>query len=147
MIRKMTQKDLTEVLKIENESFVNGRYSLTQFKDEFKNPFATLIVSENNKDIDGFLIYMITFNSATIVQIAVDSNKREKGIGSELLNHMFKHFESLGYGKIETVTLEVRKQNDVAHKFYLKNGFKDVVTKKEYYTNGDDAIYMQRILL
>ena len=44
--------------------------------------------------------------------------------------------------KVRSLTLEVRKSNQKAINFYLKHGFKVVVEKPQYYSNGEDAIYM-----
>ena len=46
--------------------------------------------------------------------------------------------------KVQTLTLEVRANNEKAINFYLKHGFKKELVKERYYTNGDDAIYMIR---
>ena len=46
--------------------------------------------------------------------------------------------------KVQTLTLEVRANNEKAINFYLKHGFKKELVKPHYYTNGDDAIYMTR---
>ena len=44
--------------------------------------------------------------------------------------------------KIRNITLEVRKNNEKAVNLYQKHGFKTVLTKEKYYSNGDDAYYM-----
>ena len=148
-IRKMRQQDIYMVMQIEKASFKNGRYTKEQMLYELnENPFTTFLVVEDDvEEIVGYLVYMVTFNSATIVKIAIFPFYRRTNIGTSLLNAMFKDLSSKGYGVIETVTLEVRITNEIAHQFYLKNGFKDVVIKKAYYSNGDDAIYMSKVLL
>lgn len=148
MIREMRRIDLSQVMAIEDASFKDGHYSKEQMLYELnENPFSTILVMiDDAEEIVGFLIYMVTFNSATIVQIATRPFNRKKGVATKLINEMVKRLTKK-YGEIENVTLEVRKPNKIAHKFYLKNKFKDVTIKKKYYDNGDDAIYMMRVLL
>ena len=148
MIREMNRLDLAQVMMIEDASFKDGHYSKEQMLYELnENPFTTILVAVDDvEEIIGFLIYMVTFNSATIVQIATRPFNRKRGVATKLMNEMVKRLTK-NYGEIENVTLEVRKTNEAAYKFYLKNKFKDVTIKKKYYDNGDDAIYMMRVLL
>ena len=48
---------------------------------------------------------------------------------------------------VENVTLEVRESNQAAINLYKKNGYEEVVIKKHYYSNGENAIYMVKRLL
>lgn len=147
MIRFAKKDDLKQMALIEDASFKDGHYSKDQLLYEYKeNPFAKILVNED-KVVNGFLIYMVTFNSATIIQIAVDPKVRRKGIATKLLNAMDKELLKQGYGKVENVTLEVRSTNTHAIKLYSKNGYKKNHIKKKYYDNGDDAIYMMKVLL
>lgn len=147
MIRFMKKEDLNQMVAIEDASFQDGHYSKEQLLYEYKeNPFAKILVNED-KEVNGFLIYMVTFNSATIIQIAVDPKVRKKGIATKLLEVMDKELLKQGYGKVENVTLEVRSTNKHAIKLYSKNGYKKNHIKKKYYDNGDDAIYMMKVLL
>lgn len=147
MIRNVTKLDIDKIIEIENLTFTDGRYSKEQMLYELSNELSKFVLCERDNKIVGFLIYMITFNSSTIVQIATDPHYQRQGVATELFTAMLDDINSLGYGQVETITLEVRKQNDIAHNFYLKNNFKDVIIKPKYYSNGDDAIYMSRILL
>ncbi|MCQ2794884.1 MAG: ribosomal protein S18-alanine N-acetyltransferase [Bacilli bacterium] len=148
MIRFMKKEDLANIIKIEDASFKDGHYSKDQLLYEHKeNPFAKILVNEENKVINGFLIYMVTFNSATIIQIAVNPKDRHNGIATKLLKAMDKELLKQGYGKVENVTLEVRSTNKNAIKLYSKSGYKKNHIKKKYYDNGDDAIYMMKVLL
>lgn len=147
MIRFAKKEDIDSLVLIENASFKDGRYSKDQLLYEYnKNPFAKILVNID-KEVNAFLIYMVTFNSATIVQIAVDPKKRKKGIASKLLKAMEKELAKKGYGQIENITLEVRSTNKSAYNLYLKNGYQMNHVKKKYYDNGDDAIYMMKVLL
>ena len=148
MIRFMKKEDITSLVTIENDSFKDGKYSKNQLLYEYnENPFSKILVNVDNNLVNAFLIYMVTFNSATIVQIAVTPKLRRKGIATKLLKAMEKELLKKGYGQVENVTLEVRDSNKSAIKLYLKNGYTKNHVKKKYYDNGDNAIYMMKVLL
>lgn len=148
MIRRARRFDINAIAIIENASFADDCYTREQLLYEFKeNPFAKILVAVVDEEVVGFIIYMITFNSATILQVATRPINRRHGIATKLIKAMIDDVMSLGYGVVENITLEVRKSNEVAHNFYLKNNFKDVTIKPKYYNNGEDAIYMMRVML
>jgi len=148
MIRLINEnKDIDQIVEIEDLCFKDGHYNKEQIQYEIRNELTKFYVYEEDNIIKGFLIFMVTFNSATVVQLATHPKYQKQGIANSLFNEMINYLNSLGYGEIETITLEVREQNKIAHKFYLKNKFKDTLLKKKYYSNGDNAIYMTRILL
>lgn len=60
---------------------------------------------------------------------------RREGVGEELLNYI----SSLGQIPI---MLEVRENNTGAIEFYKKNGFEQIATRKNYYTDTGEAAYI-----
>lgn len=142
-----TKEDFEEVLEIENECFIDP-YSRESLEYEFnENPLNKIIVCKDDDKVVGFIDFMITFNSATISQIAVKNEYRKQGIATKLLSEMEKCFPSDIKDIVENVTLEVRESNQAAINLYKKNGYEEVVIKKHYYSNGENAIYMVKRLL
>lgn len=144
--RLATKEDFEEVLKIENECFVEP-YSEEDLKYEFfKNPVNKIIVAIIDNKVVGFIDYLITFNSSTIMQVAVTEEYRKNGIATQLLSEMEKSFPKEGEDVVETITLEVRESNEKAKGLYLKNGYEIVTIKKQYYKDAENAIYMLKRL-
>ena len=140
--RYAKSQDFEEVLSIENECFLEP-YSRADLKYEFEeNPVNKIIVAEKDGKVIGFIDYLITFNSATIMQIAVAKQYRNLGIATHLLSEMEKSFPKEVDELVESVTLEVRVSNKPAVNLYTKNGYKIVVVKSHYYKDGENAIYM-----
>ena len=140
--RAATMNDFEEVLAIENECFIEP-YSRENLKYEFEeNPVNKIIVAEKDGKVIGFIDYLITFNSATIMQVAVTKQFRNLGIATQLLSEMEKSFPKEVDELVESVTLEVRVSNKPAVNLYTKNGYKIVVVKSHYYKDGENAIYM-----
>ena len=144
--RLAKKSDFEEVLTIENECFKEP-YSREDLLYEFEeNPVNKIIVAEHDGKVIGFIDYLITFNSATIIQVAVTKEFRNLGIGTRLLEEMEKSFPEDIDEIVESVTLEVRVSNQTAVKMYTKNGYKIVVVKRNYYKDGENAIYMVKRL-
>ena len=141
-IRKAEFKDLEMILPIENECFISPwkesdlKYELTE------NPVNKFYILDDEGKVVGFLNFMITFNSATISQIAVTKSYRHQGLALKLMAQMFLDLPKDGDEVVEFVTLEVRKSNVAAISLYKKCGFEIIVDKKAYYPDGEDAVYM-----
>ena len=139
-------EDFEAVQKIENECFKEP-YSTEDLHYEFeKNPVNKIIVAEENGKVVGFIDFLITFNSSTIMQVAVTKEFRGNGIATHLLSEMENSFPKNIDDIVETITLEVRESNVPAKNLYLKNGYKIVVIKEHYYKDGENAIYMVKRL-
>ena len=139
-IRPMEETDLDVVMYLENTCFV-APWGLKELLYEVNdNPVSNLWVIESSMHgVAGFVDYWITFDSATICQICVNPVFRNKGLGSQMMSEVIKDCRA---NKVRNITLEVREHNDLAIKLYEKFGFKEVLIKEKYYTNGDNAIYM-----
>ena len=144
--RLVTSDDFEAVQQIENECFKEP-YSTQELKYEFdENPVNRIIVAEKDKKVIGFIDFLVTFNSATIMQVAVTKKYRGLGIATQLLAEMEHSFPEELDDLVENITLEVRISNQAAVNLYTKNGYKIVVVKSHYYKDGEDAIYMVKRL-
>ena len=138
--------DFELVQRLENECFKEP-YSTEDLRYEFtKNPVNKIIVAELDGKVVGFIDFLITFNSSTIMQVAVTKDCRKQGIATQLLIEMENSFPKEIDDLVETITLEVRESNEAAKNLYLKNGYKIVVVKTNYYKDGENAIYMLKRL-
>lgn len=146
-IRLVKDSDLDSFLLIEEECFKNP-WNKEQLLYEFHdNPVNKIYVALDGDKLVGFINYMITFNSATISQIAVTEKYRKQGIATSLYEKMVSTFIKSGDDAVEFITLEVRESNDKALSFYKKMGFDIVNIKKNYYADGENAIYMVKGLI
>lgn len=144
--RLARQEDFEQVLEIENECFKQP-YTRKELEYEFnENPVNKIIVAESEGKIVGFIDFLITFNSSTIMQVAVTNKFRGQGIATQLLSEMEHSFPKEIDDVVETITLEVRESNEAAKALYLKNGYELVVVKKNYYKDGENALYMLKRL-
>ena len=146
-IRPVKNSDLDQFLLIEEECFINP-WNKEQLLYEFnENPINKIFVALDGDKLVGFINYMITFNSATISQLAVTEKYRKQGIATKLCELMFSSFGKNGDDIVEFVTLEVRESNIKAISLYKKLGFDQISVKKNYYADGENAVYMVKGLI
>ena len=144
-IRPMVDEDIPAVLAIEKLCFKDPWKAEDMLNEIHNNPYSNFWVIElsnpslNLKQICGFYDYWVTFDSATICQIAVHPDVQHMHIGSEMLQEIIADARAK---KVRTITLEVRASNKNAIKFYGKFGFYVSHVKDGYYLDGEDALYM-----
>ena len=132
-ISEITKDDVKKIK--ENYSAFPNIWEYSTFKDDVSN--SKYNVAKINNEIVGFIGYRTIFDEIEIMNIVTRIDKRNQGIGSNLLSYVIR--KNI-YTKIH---LEVNEKNIPAKKLYLKFGFEQVGVRKKYYNNTDDAILMQ----
>ena len=137
MIRMATELDLQELMQIENKCF-SRPYSSESFLQDLRGDKVKAFVKILNEKIVGFISLYIFLDEANLQQIAVLEDFRRKGIASELIEYSVEYLKQ---NKVKKFYLEVNETNFVAIKTYEKFGFKQVVTRKNYYGNQSAVVY------
>ena len=142
MIRIATSNDLADILSIEKKVFKHP-WSKEQLSWELKSqPAAENYVMIARGNMVGYLFSHVVDDDVQILNIAIDIPFQHKGYGEQLLSYFLDQFNT-----DSSIHLEVRKSNFPAINLYLKFGFHETGTRKGYYTDGEDAIIMQRYSL
>jgi len=142
--RYMTELDLEAVLEIER---LSNPFPWTEqnFIDCLRRDYYCLIQTHSDR-VSGFAIQSIALDEAHLLNIGVSSNKRRRGLGSDLLEKIIYASEAMGSNKI---FLEVRVSNAAATNLYLDFGFKQIGVRKDYYRlpeGKEDALLMSKSL-
>lgn len=143
-IRRAAPEDLDDLMRIEDESFQDERFSrdlLEMFVNE--DDFETL-VCEVGGTVAGYATAYIEPGVMTrVLSLAVDYEHRGMGIGRQLMRQV--EFQGKDSGSA-VITLEVRVSNVPAVNLYLKEGYQIRGTIDDYYGKGEDAFYMEKKL-
>ncbi len=143
MIRKIENKDLVSVLKIEKELFLEDAWTQEMFRSEMNdNPFANVYVYELNGEIIGYFDLLISYENAELANIGVLKKYQHNGIGTKMMEYINQLVQK---NHCENFTLEVRMSNENAIHLYEKFGFKIVSSRKNYYADGEDAYLMYKV--
>ena len=143
-IRLASSNDIDSIERIENESFSNPFKKADLLYEISENPVSKFYVLESEGRVVGYIDFWITFTSATIDKIAIEKKSRNMGFAGKLLEFSLSILKE---NDVEFYTLEVRKSNVAAVNLYKKFGFNEVTIKKNYYDDGEDAIYMVKGLI
>ena len=138
LIRLMEEADIAEVADIEFACF--GKRDPEAIEKCFKNPIYTYLVADNSGVVVGYSVYMDSGDDAELIQLAVDSMYRHRGVGYSLSREMVKRIKRSGK---KNAFLEVRKSNMIAIALYNKLGFIPISVRKKYYDGVEDAVVMK----
>jgi len=142
LIRIATLNDLADILSIEKKVFKHP-WSKEQLSWELNSqPAAENYVMIARGNMIGYLFSHVVDDDVQILNIAIDIPFQHKGYGEQLLSYFLDQFNT-----DSSIHLEVRKSNFPAINLYLKFGFHETGTRKGYYSDGEDAIIMQRYSL
>jgi ribosomal-protein-alanine N-acetyltransferase len=110
---------------------------------ELSKPSGICLAALNEGRIVGYLICSRYDTVWHIMNVAVDSNLRRRGIASTLLGRLFERADGPG----EQYTLEVRTSNTAAIALYEGFGFRHAGVRRGYYhDNQEDADIMWRVV-
>ena len=138
-VRPVKPEDLSVISEIEEASFKDPfpPYFIAQLADANPNTF---LVALDKGTIVGYAVVDDWTDQHHLVSIAVLANHRRRGVGHALLNALIGR---LSQGKLG---LELRKSNKNALSLYMKNGFSQTGVAHSYYTDGEDAIQMEKTI-
>lgn len=88
------------------------------------------LIQSQNENLGYTSIEIINNTEAFIVKFYILSNKHRSGLGEQTFGAMVKYFD-----KVNTIKLQVNRQNYIAINFYFKIGF--VIEKVEDFDIGD----------
>ena len=129
--------DLDIIFKIEKEIFKEP-WTKKSIHDELNKSKNKLnIIAEIDRKIIGYFFSHFFGNEAHILNLVIDIPFQHKGNGKVFLNKIINQ-----YLKDANVFLEVKRTNFPAINLYLSFGFKEINIRKQYYSDGEDAIEM-----
>lgn len=136
-IRKASNKDINLLSRLEKECFVDS-WNSTMIKSSMEN-IGEFYIAEINDIVVGYYCVMNLDTECELLRICISKQYRKKGLGTQLMKKFVSYSQTRGWQKI---FLEVSDQNSIAIDMYKKLNFDTVTKRKNYYSNGDDALMM-----
>ena len=137
-IKPVKKNELLKLIDIEMDVF-DYSSSIEDFEKSF-NENAIKIWKVSTQKIIGFVSFIHVKDEIEIVQICIIKSCQRKNYGSLIINKIKK------LDNIKKIFLEVSIENSQAIKFYLKNGFKKIGIRKDYYKGNNKRIDALRLL-
>lgn len=153
VVRRTRKEDIPRVIQI-NRLTLPENYPEFFFYDHLENWPEIFLVAEVEGNIVGYIMcrietgigffHMLPVRKGHIVSIAVLKEYRRKGIGLKLMVESMSAMKDVYNAK--EVYLEVRVSNEPAINLYRKLGFQIIKRLPGYYSDGEDAYLMARLL-
>jgi ribosomal-protein-alanine N-acetyltransferase len=143
-LRPAVPADIMQVERIERDCF-NNPWPRSALMAELEPDLMRVpLVAEIEDRVVGYLMAWQVVDQLHILNIAVFSPERRRGIGSLLLTEALTTASASG---LKEASLEVRQSNIAAQEFYRHHGFVAVGKRPRYYPDsGEDALIMTRRL-
>jgi len=139
----MTPSDVPEVARIETTAF-STPWSEETFRSLLERSGVELWVAEWEDQLAAYAILWTVLDEGELANIAVRSDLRGRGIGSDLLSRMLEVAEDSG---VRSLYLEVRESNALAREMYARRGFHEIGVRKAYYEGPrEDARVLKKSL-
>ena len=140
----MRERDLIDVVEIEEKSGLN-RWGYEAYRRElFTNPNSIMIVARNlvmGPAVIGFFAGWIIEDELHVNNVASHQDFRRIGIGRSLMETAI---DEAGRRGVAEVLLEVRASNEAAQLLYRSLGFAFVGRRRDYYRlPTEDALVMK----
>ena len=141
MIRYLDAADFETVQKLLSSVPEAAAYSAEDYRLALQRNLS-MRVAEEEGIVCGLVAFRTMADEAEILNLAVDSTRRRRGIGSRLMKDALAACKAAGVRKI---FLEVRDSNQAAQIFYLRMGFTEVGRRRQYYSRPlEDALVLAR---
>lgn len=138
-VRQLREEDIPELSRIEGESF-SMPWSAEAFRGLLTRPYCTYVVALADGKVAGCCGYTDSFHEATIDNVVVAPEYRNRGIAQIMLKKLMEQGTASG---IEAYTLEVRVSNLTAIHIYEKLGFLSQGIRPRFYEKPvEDAVIM-----
>jgi len=110
------------------------------FLNELSNKFARYVIAVKDDVVIGYGGMWVILDESHVTNIAVHPEYRGIGAGALIVEALL---DVCRYEKATSITLEVRKSNEVAQSLYKRYGFVEEGVRKNYYEdNREDAVIM-----
>jgi len=148
-VRKAERADLLEIHRIEQAAFPQPWpfSALESYLGEDGFLVAETGGDEDAPTVAGYVVADTVPNHGTplghVKDLAVRPDHRRDGVATALLARAIRVLDATGAGSVK---LEVRAENTGAWQLYREFGFEHRKTIPNYYSNGEDALVMVRLL-
>jgi [ribosomal protein S18]-alanine N-acetyltransferase len=148
-LARLTVDDLSALCKLEEETklafwgFDNYRHLLEEFPEYFGFK-AVVMTCGGNCELAGFFLARALLERLEILKVGVNPHYQRQGLGTVLMEAAYAEGIRRGCNRC---SLEVRKSNDAAVRFYQGHAFRIAGTRLRYYTDPEeDAWVMEKSL-
>ena len=140
-IKQINEKDIDLCYELDSNTI--SLWSKKQWANEFKKGGIKVFGLLFSNLVIGICVFHVVLDEAQINFFVVNQKYRKKGFGTHLMSYLIKECEKLNLTKL---FLEVSNTNFTAEKFYNRFDFFTVGIRRNYYSDGSDALLKEKKL-
>ncbi len=135
---KMQPGHIAGVKELLDACFDESAWSIESIASQLDKADSYCAVAVDEGKVVGYIAFEAIADEGSIVELAVDSAHRRKGVGRKLAELMLTSCSG-----VRTVCLEVRASNTAAKALYEALDFEAISVRKNYYDSPrEDAVIM-----
>ena len=139
-LRPAAPSDIDRIYALERTSSQNP-WTRDGIESSLSSPNSIFLVAENQENrVVGFACSSLILDELHILEVAVDKDCRNSGLGTLLIRQSIQTAAEKGARR---AYLEVRRSNLSAIRLYEKCGFTEEAVRTGYYGDGEDAVFME----
>jgi len=141
-IRWMIRRDMPEVLDIENRSFESA-WTEEDFIRCLRQRNCIGMVAEHNERVVGFMIYELHKNRLHILNFAVHSDFRRRGVATGMIR---KLVGKLSPQRRNRILLAIRETNLTGQLFFRDVGFRAISILRDLCLDSPEDSYLMQYM-
>lgn len=143
MIEFLNLERVDQIVQLQQKNNFADGWNKTMLENAFNGGNYVCFGEYDNLNLIAFLGLTLSVDTCDIEDVLVDLNYRRKGFAEKLIDHAIDYAKSKNK---EKVFLEVRESNLSARALYEKKGFNKISVRKNYYSDGENAVvYLREI--
>ncbi|MDE5767541.1 MAG: GNAT family N-acetyltransferase [Malacoplasma sp.] len=132
--KQITKLDIEIIAKLELEIFPDNFFNISDLKNLFFPINFYCLFFEEQNIIKGYCLFFENNLEAEIYKIGVMKKYQKQKIGSKIIDYLKNNYQFI---HIEVSDKDNKKE------FYLKNDFKIIHKRNNYYSDNSNAIVMK----
>jgi len=143
LIRRFSPTDIPQITSVVKRS-LGENYPPSLYLTIYNLWQDGFMVAQDDGRIVAFIAAVLSGEKAArVLMLAVHPDHRHRSLGQRLMNELYANSKGRG---LDTIVLEVRKSNKNAIGFYQRQGFEIFGEIGNFYSNGEDAFKMMKVL-
>lgn len=143
MIVNLTLKNVSEIAELQSKNTFTDGWNEKMLIGAFNSGNYVCFGKRLKDKLVAFIGISLSVDTCDLEDVLVDEKYRRLGVAEKLITH------AIEYAKIKSkqkMFLEVRENNVPAIALYEKLGFKKISTRKNYYSDGENAlVYLKEL--
>ena len=140
-IKRINEDDIDLCYELDSNTI--SLWSKKQWANEFKKEGTKIFGLSLQNFVIGICVLQFVLDEAHINYFVVNKKYRNRGFGSYFMSYLIKKCKKINTNRL---LLEVSQNNLVAQKFYNRFDFYTVGTRKNYYSDGSNALLKEKKL-